>query len=315
MYDKLGKVEEAINCCEEAILIGLDIIFFYPLKINLLARVRKEEALDLNDQLLVIYPENKEAYNTKVRLLSELNRKEEAVEVADKALSIYPDDLNIHCHKALLLYEMGKKEDAIYYCDSLMSWDPSYVKAYELKIKLLRDSKRTDDALRFVLTTISLFPETLSFCCTKSDILVELTMREEALECCNEMIDRDPKYLTAYLKKIDILFQLFRYEEELDCVQQVLDSELVAGESRDKLNGLKNELLQQISRKKYATRLKRGERHIYYFRVLCAIVVLKFLLFDRNLEWFVPGMFMVLLLVFDYRMLLPREMRSYLEKL
>jgi len=315
MLDKLGKVEEAIVCCEEAVLIGLDKIFFFPLKINLLLRVRKQEALELNDELLGIFPDNKDAYNTKIRLLADLDRKEEALGVANIAITTFPDDLNIHCQKALLLYEMDRKEDSIRYCDSLTSWDPNYVKAYELKIRLLRECKRPEDALKVILNAIIIFPENLAFSGLKSDLLVELGMREEALKCCNEMIDIDPRHLTAYLKKIDILFHLYRYEEELDCVDQVLGLNLVIDESKDKLNGLRNELLQQIGRKKYATKLKKTERHIYWFRALCAVVVLKFVILDQGMEWFAPGMLMIVMLLFDYRILLPKEMRSYLDKL
>jgi len=203
IVEKLGKIEDAISQCNEAILIGLDKTFFYPLKISLLAKERKQEAVDLCNELIAIDPRSSEAYYLKTKLLVELKKKDDAMECCDMLLALNPEEPKSCILKSELLRDSGKKEEALEWCDKVISREVRFVDAYFKKIGLLRQLERYEEELKCVnqVIDLGLLERKLNaqFVSMRDELVVQIKERKRRAKWnkCN-----------TYLKRVLLFFRL-----------------------------------------------------------------------------------------------------------
>jgi len=220
----LERVEEGIRCCDEALIFNKTKFSLLVQKAKLLAVQRKDEAIQLCDDLIRLYPDIRNGYSMKANILSTLGRREEALEVIIRSRQVFPNDPEFHLDHGRLLVSLARKQEAIQCFDEILLKDERYVATYESKIKLLLDSDEKNENLDFIRCAIGRFPAKIELYNQTIHTLSALERNEDALECVEELIIKDPKKHKAYFTtKLKLLNKLGRSEERLKFLNAVLE--------------------------------------------------------------------------------------------
>jgi tetratricopeptide (TPR) repeat protein len=228
----LKKYKEALECYDKAIAIEQPInVFALSYKGSTLEKIGElENALDCYNEAINIKPNNAMAYYGKGSVLNKLEKYEMALECIDKALELSNyqyvdariDDARIE--KGLVLSKLGKYEEALECYNEAINIDPTNVRVYTGKGWVLSRLGRYGVALEcndkaLELSNYQYAPAWNE----KGFVLLKLGKYEEALECYTEAINIDPTNVRVYTGKGRVLSRLGRYGMALECIDKALE--------------------------------------------------------------------------------------------
>jgi len=145
---RLERVDQVIECCDEAIIMDLSCHYFYELKILYLAKYRQQEAIQCCDELLRLDPGNSHAHSYKIAILLHFGRVLEAFNFVSEEIDRQPENMELCIRKVRLLSTLEKNEDAVEYCNMLIYKGAVTSKVQMEKVEILCKLGRYQEALR-----------------------------------------------------------------------------------------------------------------------------------------------------------------------
>ena len=183
--DELGRYEEAITCCEDA----LDIDPKYVRALNckgliLYDRLSKyPEALECYNKTLELEPKNNYSLFCKGVICNHLEKFEEALECYNAVIDIGKKDVvSAQVNKGLVLSDLGQYEEAITFCNKLL--DGGKIDSHESLANINNNKGRA---------------------------LSLLGRGEEALKCYNDALDLNDNLAVAWNNKARSLEKFSKY--------------------------------------------------------------------------------------------------------
>lgn len=207
------------------------------------------ESIDISDNILESYPEDKDALYFKAYALHFLEKHDEQLALLDKIIEKKPKKaikvitLNLKVFALLKLRKYDEAEESI---ESILKEDPKNVdtifcKAYLLSklgykqesIEYYKDSLEliNKELLKYKKSTIKKirFPNNLwnlelsGIWAKKGDIHYKLKQYNESLECFNEVLKLNSEFFLVWNNKSFLLAKLGQYYEALKCVDKSLE--------------------------------------------------------------------------------------------
>jgi tetratricopeptide (TPR) repeat protein len=195
-----------------------------------------EGAIIYYDKALKSRPRYKDAYKNKGRLLEKLNRYSEAVAVYDMVLDLDPRDTSVLNDKGNIFEKLKRYDESLICYDKVIEINSQHFKAYSNKSIVLKELKKYDEAISCLYKAIELNPEFIAAYNNLAFILAELERYDEAIELYNKAIEKDKNCIRVYLNKADALKADFRIKEAVDCYHRVLTLDPTNEEAISKLN-------------------------------------------------------------------------------
>ena len=161
------------------------------------------KALKLLNSILVIKPDDAEAWNNKGITLNKLGRFEEVLAAYDKAIDIKPDYTEAWYNKGITLYKLGRFEEALAAYDKAIDIKPDHAGAWNNKGVALDKLGRPEEALAAYDKAIDIKPDYAEAWTNKGAAFSDLGRPEEALVAYDKALDIMPDdEHTLRLKKL-----------------------------------------------------------------------------------------------------------------
>ena len=248
-----NRLQEALDCLNEAIRIDANYVPAYIHKANLLHMQRNdagaleclsisfkldrsyalayyigvrilwtignkskaEEWLKIGDTLLK--NDNAEDHSNRGRALYSLGKQSEAIECYDKAITLEPNDASVYFDKGLALKTLNKVSEAIEYYNKAIALNHNYASAYFNKGTALKALKKLPEAIECYNKAIEIDSGYTSAYFYKGFVLDDLKKLPEAIECYDKVISLDPDHASAYFNKGLALKALKKLPEAVEC--------------------------------------------------------------------------------------------------
>jgi tetratricopeptide (TPR) repeat protein len=256
ILNKLGRWEEAIECCDKAIeqftnskYLEKGIQNEKGEALNSLGRY--EEAIECWDKNIKHFEkEFKKSMDTdgpfwsslydKAETLQKLGRYEEEIKLREKIMEVDEADDNYHdrCgsehtwwYIVRRLNDLGRHEEAIKLCDKVSVHNPVDSEVWESKADALEKLGRHEEAIKCWDKAIEIESEypLMSFYVSKAEILSKLGRHEEAIKCLDEEGKAAHNYddvwekYEVFLPKAEALNSLGRHEEAIKCLDEAIE--------------------------------------------------------------------------------------------
>jgi len=222
--DNLGRFEDALACCDRALVIDPRHANAWLNKGNAIGSLgRSEEAMACFDRVLEIDPRHASAWHNKGFVLDRLGRSQEALACYDRAITIRPQDAETWSARGITLWNLGRSEEALASYDRAIAINPQFTDSWNNKGNALENLKRHVDALACYDHVIAINPQFADAWNGKGLTLSSLDRREEALTCYDRAIAINPRLSAAWSNKGNAMASLGRSEEALACYDRALD--------------------------------------------------------------------------------------------
>jgi tetratricopeptide (TPR) repeat protein len=180
---------------------------------SLCALGRREEAIRCCDEALAIDPRDAFAWSNKGSALSELGRHEEAISCYEQALAIDPRDVVAWSNKGKVLSALGRREEAIGCYDQALALDPRYAGAWNNKGSALANLGRREEAISCYDQALAIDPRLAAAWYNKGGSLAALGRFEEGIGCFDQALALDPRDAGAWFHKARLEDALGRRRE------------------------------------------------------------------------------------------------------
>jgi len=163
-------------------------------------KMTKDNVIFIRENCSVEYGDS-DAWCDRGIALSELGRFDEALQVYDKAIELYPDDYNARCGKAMTLFNLNHFEEALQVFDNAIelctvcfdSWCGKGLSLYKLG--------RCEEALQCYDKGLELCPDCFDAWCDKAAALRKLGRHDEALQAYDCALELCPDDYNAWYNK------------------------------------------------------------------------------------------------------------------
>lgn len=183
---------------------------------------RSEDALDCCDQALKINPADRTAWLNKGVALDHLQRSEEALACYEQVLTLNPDDPEAWYNKGCVLQETGKRQDALVCYDRALTHTPEFARAWYMKAGNLFRLDRKAEALSCYARTLTINPDDAVVWYDQAIALHDLGKVEESLASYDRVVAINPQDADAWSQKAGILGDSGRLEDALECAEKAL---------------------------------------------------------------------------------------------
>jgi tetratricopeptide (TPR) repeat protein len=181
-----------------------------------------EEALTVCEQALHLDPTDPRAHKNKGVVLRDLGRLEEALASYEQAIRLDPIHPPTHYNKGNALRRLGRLEEALASYEQAIRLDPNFPFAHYNKGKVFQDLGRLEEVLLAYEQAIHLDPTHAKAHNNRGNTLGGLGRLEEALASYELVIRLDPTYIHAHYNKGVALRDLERFEEALAAFEQAI---------------------------------------------------------------------------------------------
>lgn len=157
-----------------------------------------DEAFELFDEALRLYPGYAPAYLVKAEALMEMLDLEAAEECVKAYLQFDPESERACSDLMDIHYESGEYDESLACCDKLLgirSGDPFL---FAIKAFLLSHLDRVDESLEYYDRAIAIKPDFYDAVCDKASLLSDCGCHRESLEAYKQGISMDPGKAEAY---------------------------------------------------------------------------------------------------------------------
>ncbi len=118
-YDKLGRYQESIDDCKQAIRIRPDYAdAYYNLGVTYGKLGRWQEAIDVHKQTIKIKPNYVKAYNNLGSAYGKFSRWQEAIDAFKQAIKIEPDCVEVITNLGIVYNRLGRYQESIDACNT-----------------------------------------------------------------------------------------------------------------------------------------------------------------------------------------------------
>jgi tetratricopeptide (TPR) repeat protein len=219
----MGRSEEAIACFDRVLEIDpRDAGAWHNKGFSLDRLGCSEEALACYDRAVDIDPQYAEAWSSRGATLWSLGRSEEALACYDRALDIAPRHSSAWSNKGNALASLGRSGEALASYDRALDFDARHVDAWRNKGILLHSLQRPEEALACYDRAIAINPQFAEAWSCKGHALFTLGRSPEALACFDRALAINPEYAEAWSDKAVVLDNLRRYDEALACYTRAI---------------------------------------------------------------------------------------------
>jgi tetratricopeptide (TPR) repeat protein len=216
------------------------------------------EEVDVCDRLLILDPNNRQAWHLNGDALNALNRHEEAIKAYKRVMEIdlsndgYQDD-GVLLSMGDILQTLNRHQDAIsaydqalniwrdiIYCDDdkvletldeELDNDAPYAACWYMKGSILQDTDHDEEAIsaydQYLLTN----PNNTEVWIRKATLLYELNRYDETLAAYEKILTLDPNQSIAWVRRGETLSSLNRDEEALESFNRAISLEPSNGEA------------------------------------------------------------------------------------
>jgi tetratricopeptide (TPR) repeat protein len=175
-----GNFEEALIAYDQVIIIKPDDAEAYYYRGMILCQVdRFEEALISFDQAIVINPNHAGTFNNRGVALKELSRFNDAIDAYNKAIAIEPTDAHFYYNRGYVLQKCNHFNEAAVSYEQSIAIKPDYVDAYNNLANTFREIKEFKKAFANYDFVIALKPDHADAHFNKSLLLLLIGNYEE----------------------------------------------------------------------------------------------------------------------------------------
>ncbi len=233
-FNLLGKYDEAISCCDEALKISrknksllktctdvrnvAECNLSYNKGMDLYNQHKYEESIEYYNKALYIEPANEKYLAAKKQARTAIEKKEEA---------------SILYNKGKNLYNQNKYKEAIAYYDKASGLDPdndtysnarhqAYSSILYNKGKNLYNQNKYKEAIEYYDKALELYDKDEDVWYDKGNILALMGYYDEAIECYDSAIYIDRNFAYAWCGKGNALASLGRADEAIVCYRLAL---------------------------------------------------------------------------------------------
>jgi len=205
----LGKYQEAIACCDEAIRINSRSAEAWVNKGMALGDLSKyQEAIACYDEAIKINSRDAEVWNNKGIALKNLSKYQDAITCYDEAIRINPRYAGAWSNKGVALGNLCKYQEEIVCYDEAIKIDPRYAEVWCNKGTALGNLGKCQEAIACYNEAIKINSRDAEVWNNKGIALKKLGKYQEALVCCDEAIRLNPMYSNAHQAKQIIIEEL-----------------------------------------------------------------------------------------------------------
>lgn len=216
----LGRLEDALSACEQALVLDLDNLFALATKGLILGKLdRFEEALVAFEQAIQLDPNSIEAYYGKADCLYHLEDYEASLAAYQKVVKLDANNYHALCGIGETLSALNRDKEAVKAFDAAIHVDPNNTFAYKRKANILADLGH-DFESQVILSRVNHI--TSGHDNEEDDPFSDTNEPEKLLASCEEVIRNDPENLTALVNKCIALSRLNRPQEAYDLYTDLL---------------------------------------------------------------------------------------------
>ncbi|MFX1293152.1 MAG: tetratricopeptide repeat protein [Promethearchaeota archaeon] len=205
VLQQIGAHEEALNAIEEAIELNPRHYELHISKIYyLMTYDRENEAINFIDEIITQAPKLKARLNKiKSFIYFKTQNYEAGLEVIDEVIKEYPDDKNLLNNKVLILGKLKRAEEAIETAERLLNVDPNNGNSYDRYGEVLKDLGIYAEAIEKFEKAIELDPKGWYLVDTyqkMGECYEKLENNKKASQCYQKSKDLEEKRLPLYRK-------------------------------------------------------------------------------------------------------------------
>ena len=182
-----------------------------------------EEAIAINDKVLVIKPDYHKAFYAKGIALGGLDKYEEAIVSYDRALEIQPDYHEAWCNRGIVLGILGRYEEAIFSYDRGLEIKPDFHEAWYNRGVSLVSLGRYEEAIASYDRALEIKPDYQEAWYIRGIVLCDLGRNEEAIVSYDRALEIKPDYHEAWYNRGVLLGNLGRNEEAIASYDRALE--------------------------------------------------------------------------------------------
>ncbi len=183
---------------------------------------QKGEAVNAYERLIVLSPQDYEAYMALGSLYRDLDNPREAVEVYEQGLDYNPD--NIELQKALVevYYELEEYEEAESLLQSIIAEEPDMYEIHYDLGRIYQKQGEWEDAEESYEIVLEYNSEHLRAHLALGELYLERNNHYRALSKFSDAVDRDPDFAPGYYHLARTYYELEMYDSALSEVSTAL---------------------------------------------------------------------------------------------
>jgi len=230
-FSDMGKSEEALLCCEEALKIDpTNSEAWYHKGVSFVNMEKYQEAIKCFKRTLEIDPDNANAWEGLGDSYYYMDRLEDALRCRNKALEIDPNDSVKWSDKGLALTGLGRYDEATKCYDRSIEIDPKNAVAWAFKGIVLTDIGIKTSRIEEVRKGLECLDKALKYnpgladaWTSKGNALSSLGKDDQALGCFDKALEIEPRHSLAWYNKGNSLVKIGQYAGALGCYDRALE--------------------------------------------------------------------------------------------
>ena len=225
LLSRLGRYQETIKCCDQAIASGqtsADLLTLKGISEEQLGRKRKakkcfEKALSPTMEFSDL--------SIKAQAQAFAGQTQEALKTSNEAIQEHPFNATCYFSKSIALNELGRCEEALKCDDKAIECDEDYSEAYYNKGIALLHLGKYKEAIKPLTQAIDQNPMNHKYFCRRGVARAEAGQLELGLEDENESEALWQEDAIVYNNKADFLNRIGRFEEGLENINKAVQME------------------------------------------------------------------------------------------
>ncbi len=218
-----GRKSEAVDANQKVVLLSpQDADAHYNLGNTLKELGRLDEAITSYTKAISLNPDFAQAHYNFGNTLKELERLDEALSSYKQAIALKPGFAQAYYNFGNTLKELGRLDEALASYTQAISLKPDYAKAYYNFANTLKDLGRLDEAFASYTQAIALNPDSPEVHCNLGITLQELERLDEALASYKQAIALKPNFAKAHSNLGNTYKGLGRLDDALACHKQAI---------------------------------------------------------------------------------------------
>ena len=222
-YSQLGRYQQALENCEQAIRIKPDVAKIHR---NLGAVYgnlgRYQEEIEACRKAIKISPDYVDAYVDLGAAHSSLGRYQEAIDDYKQAIKIKPDVVEAYYNLGIVYDKLGRYQEAIEAFEQAIRIKPDYVKAYDSIGVAYIELGRYSEAVETLKQTVKIKPDYAEAHCNLGVAYSQLGRWQDAVDACKQAIKIKPGYAEAHCNLGFAYSRLSRWQDAIDACKQAI---------------------------------------------------------------------------------------------
>lgn len=212
----LQRLEEAVADYDRAIALGQEYAETFYNRANALSVLgRLEEALDSFNRAIALRPGLAQAFVNRGAVLKRLGRPEEALADHERAAVLWPDRAEVFLHRGDALLELKRPEAALADYDRAIALNPDYAEAFGGRGIALCSLGRPAEGLASFERAIALKPDHAEAFNNRGNALLDLGWTDRAVASYEQAIALQPDYAEAFHNRGNAFLKSKRLKEAI----------------------------------------------------------------------------------------------------